>query len=400
MTESPLSARLTDLGSAGPAGSARAANGKAARPRVLMIGPLPPPLGGVQIVNRMLVESSLARDFEIHTVDTSKGALRWAVEKQDWTSPLYFVRNVWRLILALARVRPRVAYIHAAPSISFVRDWVHMLLSRASGARVICHYHGTLHTAFPSPRTPFGRWAGRVMMRTAHRVIVLGPTFQREMSRAWRHDGVTWSPNPVEVARFEAAKPGAAAPWLQPGERSVLFVGRLSAPKGFGDLIEAAPAVLAKHPETRFVLCGVAESAALEPRLRDEVERRALAPHVTFLGSLEDADLARAYVSSHVFVSPSWTEAFPLVIPEAMAAGLPMVVTSVGAIPDFIRDGEDGFLVPPHEPAQLADRIIRLLDDEPLRRRMSAHVRARAAREFAIEIGVERVRQVLRDAIG
>ncbi|MBI1798823.1 MAG: glycosyltransferase family 4 protein [Candidatus Eisenbacteria bacterium] len=334
-----------------------------------MIGPLPPPLGGVQIVNRMLVESSLARDFEIHTVDTSKGALRWAVEKQDWTSPLYFVRNVWRLILALARVRPRV-------------------------------YHGTLHTAFPSPRTPFGRWAGRVMMRTAHRVIVLGPTFQREMSRAWRHDGVTWSPNPVEVARFEAAKPGAAAPWLQPGERSVLFVGRLSAPKGFGDLIEAAPAVLAKHPETRFVLCGVAESAALEPRLRDEVERRALAPHVTFLGSLEDADLARAYVSSHVFVSPSWTEAFPLVIPEAMAAGLPMVVTSVGAIPDFIRDGEDGFLVPPHEPAQLADRIIRLLDDEPLRRRMSAHVRARAAREFAIEIGVERVRQVLRDAIG
>jgi glycosyltransferase involved in cell wall biosynthesis len=348
---------------------------------------------------QMLVDSSLGRDFEIRVANTSKGVLRWAVEKQDWRSPLLFVRNLFRVVSALIRVRPRVAYVHAAPSISFTRDWVHMAAARLLGARVVCHYHGTLHTRFPSPRTRFGRWVGRTLMAAANRIIVLGPTYQREMGRAWGRSDVTWSPNLVEAERFEAARAGATAPWLSPGERGVLYGGRLSAPKGFFDLLDAAPAVLARHPEARFVLCGVAETDAGEPRLRAEVERRGLASRVSFLGSLEGAELARAYVTSTVFVSPTWTEAFPLVIPEAMAAGLPMVVTAVGAIPDFVHDGEDGFLVPPHDAASLADRVVRLLDDEPLRRRIAEHVRSRAAREFAVEVGAERVRRVLRELV-
>ena len=387
-----------------PAGAARAS--APARPRVLMIGPLPPPMGGVQLMNRMLVDSSLARDFEIHTADTSKGVLRWAVEKPDWRTPFLFVRNAARVVAALARVRPRVAYVHAAQSPSLVRDWVHMVLARLAGARVICHYHGTLHARFPSPRTRFGRLAGRFLLGAAHRVIVLGPTYQREMGLAFRRNDLAWSPNLVDLAVFEAARAdgaargATAAPWLDAGERAVLYVGRLSAPKGFFDLLEAVPSVLARHPEARFVLCGVAETDLAEPQLRELVRRRGLESRVTFLGSLEGPDLARAYLTSHVFVSPSWTEAFPLVIPEAMTAGLPLVVTAVGAIPDFVQDGEDGFLVPPRDPAAVADRVNRLLDDEALRRRISERVRARAISEFAIEIGAERVRKVLWEVLG
>jgi glycosyltransferase involved in cell wall biosynthesis len=96
---------------------------------------------------------------------------------------------------------------------------------------------------------------------------------------------------------------------------------------------------------------------------------------------------------------PSWTEAFPLVIPEAMAAGLPVIATAVGAIPDFVTDGEDGFLVPVKDPATLAARIVRLLEDEPLRRRMSERVRARAPQEFAIEVGCAKVAEVLRTVL-
>jgi glycosyltransferase involved in cell wall biosynthesis len=77
-----------------------------------------------------------------------------------------------------------------------------------------------------------------------------------------------------------------------------------------------------------------------------------------------------------------------------MAAGLPVIATAVGAIPDFVTDAEDGFLIAPGDWPALAQRICRLLDDENLRRRIGERVRERAPREFAIEVGCGKVMEV------
>ena len=369
------------------------------RPRLLLIGPLPPPLGGVQLVIDMQVRSSLAREFELHVVDTSKRQLRWAVENPTWKTPLYFVRDFSRLVRALVRVRPDVVLVHAAPSLSILRDWVFMVTARLAGAKVMCHYHGTLHARFPSGETRIGRAVGRLLMSAAHRVIVLSPTYQREMGKAWKRDDLVWVSNVADVALFRNMPANTPAPWLAPGDRAVLFVGRLSAPKGIYDLFDAIPRVIKRHPEARFVLVGVAEREAMEPVVRAEAERRGIGARVTFLGPLEGRDKAAAFVTSKMIVVPSWTEAFPLVIPEAMAAGLPVIATAVGAIPDFVKDGEDGFLVVPRKPSELAERICRLLDDEGLRRRISERLRERAPREFAIEIGCGKVLDAAKDAL-
>jgi glycosyltransferase involved in cell wall biosynthesis len=370
-----------------------------ARPRVLLVGPLPPPLGGVQLMVQMQLRSSLARDFELHVVDTSKQQLRWAVERRTWRTPFYFVRDFTRLMRALIRVRPAAVLLHAAAGASFLRDWLLMLAARLAGARVVCHYHGTLHASFPSAETPRGRAIGRFLMSAAHRVIVLGPAYQREMGRAWQRDDLVWAPNMADIDLFRSVRADGAVRWLLPGERGILFVGRLSAPKGIYDLFDAIPEVIRRHPEARFVLAGVAENDAMEPVIRAEAERRGIAAHVAFLGSLEGRDKAHAYASSQLLVVPSWTEGFPLVIPEAMAAGLPVIATAVGAIPDFVKDGEDGFLIAPRAPLELADRVCRLLADEGLRRRMSQRVRQRAPREFAIEVGCARVAQAITETL-
>jgi len=372
-----------------------------ARPRLLVVGPLPPPLGGVQLVVEMQLRSSLARDFETHVVDTSKRQLRWAVENPTWKTPLYFARDFARLAWALARLRPDVALIHAAPSLSFLRDCVFMVAARLARAKVVCHFHGTLHARFPSFGTRRGRALGRWLMKAANRVIVLGPTYERCMGEAWqRGSDVVWAPNMADIDLFRGTSAATPAPWLARGDRPVLFVGRLSAPKGIYDLFDAIPQVLERHPAAKFVLVGVAENDAMEPVIRAEAERRGIAPRLAFLGALEGSAKAAAFVTSELLVLPSWTEAFPLVIPEAMAAGLPVVSTAVGAIPDFVKDGEDGFLVPPHDPQALAERIARLLDDDSLRGRMSERVRSRGPREFAIEVGCGKVGEVLRSTLG
>jgi glycosyltransferase involved in cell wall biosynthesis len=368
-------------------------------PRVLLVGPLPPPLGGVQLMAQMQLGSSLAHDFELHAVDTSKQQLRWAVEHPTWRTPFYFARDFARLLRALIRVRPAAVLLHAAAGPSFLRDWLLMLAARLAGAKVVCHYHGTLHASFPSAATPRGRAIGRFLMSVAHRVIVLGPTYQREMGRAWQRDDLVWAPNMADVDLFRSQRADTPAPWLAVGERAILFVGRLSAPKGIYDLFDAIPEVIRRHPEARFLLAGVAESDAMEPVIRVAAERRGIAGRVTFLGSLEGRDKAQAYLSSQLIVVPSWTEGFPLVIPEAMAAGLPVIATAVGAIPDFVKDGEDGFLIAPKAPLELADRVCRLLADEELRRRMSQRVRQRAPREFAIEVGCAKVAQAITETL-
>ena len=369
------------------------------RPRLLLIGPLPPPLGGVQLIVDMQLRSSLAQEFDVHPVNTSKRELRWAVENHTWKTPFYFARDFLQLIRMLVRVRPDAALVHATSRLSILRDWMFMVTARLFGAKVICHYHGTLHSRFPSGETRIGRAVGRFLMSAAHRVIVLSPTYQREMGKAWKRDDLVWVSNVADVALFRNMPADTPAPWLASGERAVLFVGRLSAPKGIYDLFDAIPLVAERHPEARFILVGVAESDAMEPVIRAEAGRRGIAARLTFLGSLEGRDKAAAFITSKMIVVPSWTEAFPLVIPEAMAAGLPVIATAVGAIPDFVKDGEDGFLVVPRKPAELADGICRLLDDESLRRRISERLRERAPREFAIEIGCGKVLDAAKDAL-
>ena len=179
----------------------------------------------------MLIHSSLATDFEVHVVDTSKRVERWAVEKPSWTTPFFFARDLGRLVPALLRLQPDVVVVHASGSFSFVRDWMFMFVARLCGARVVCHYHGTLHTRFPSTLTPAGRFFGRTMMAAADRVIVVGPGYRDRFAAAWSRDDVAWSPNVADVALYRDVR-AEHAPWLAPGERGVLFVGRLSRPKG------------------------------------------------------------------------------------------------------------------------------------------------------------------------
>lgn len=370
----------------------------ASRPRVLIVGPLPPPLGGVQLMIEMQLRSCLAREFQLSVTDTSKRQLRWAVETPSWRTPGYFFRDLVRLVRDLIRIRPRAVIVHASSGRSFLRDWVFMITARIFRAKVICHYHGSLHTNFPSCETSRGRLIGRALMRAAHRVIVLGPTYQREMAAAWRREDIEWVANVADTDLFSVAE-REPSPWLTADQLGVLFVGRLSEPKGIWDLLDAMPLVISRVPRVRFMLVGVAEDLAKEVKLRDEVKKRNLSQNVVFLGSLEGNEKARAYVSASLIVVPSWTEGFPLVIPEAMAAGLPIIATAVGAIPDFVADGQDGFLVPPRNPTVLAERIIQLAEDADRRSKISARVKTRSEKEFAMDIGFGRVARIVGDVL-
>jgi glycosyltransferase involved in cell wall biosynthesis len=158
--------------------------------------------------------------------------------------------------------------------------------------------------------------------------------------------------------------------------------------KGHRYLVEAAVEVVRELPDVRFVLVGV---GPLEERIKRQAEQAGVAGSMIFAGFRDDApELAAIF---DVFTLPSLHEGLSIALIEAMAQGVPAVVTRAGGLPEVLHHGSQGFLVPPRDPHALASSLIRLLGDRDLRTRFGMAARERAA-YFDIRNAVARMEQV------
>jgi len=205
--------------------------------------------------------------------------------------------------------------------------------------------------------------------------------------------------NGVEEDRLHLIPPGVnpslfEGPFEDPfegvGRPRVLFVGRLAPQKGVRALVVAA--ALIEDPSAWVLLVGDGpERKALERK----AERIGVGDRVRFLGFFAHERLPAALAHADVLVLPSVYEELGTVLLEAMWAGLPIVASRTGGIPDVIEDGVNGLLVPPGEPEALARAIDRVLADRGLAYRLSEGAQARA-KDYDWEVLAGRVLQVYR----
>src|SRR5215831_8555544 len=255
------------------------------------------------------------------------------------------VRAVW--LIDRPVISPAYAALHAA---GVRRVVVH---DHSSGARQVRH----------GLRGLAKHLATRVPWAAADAVVAVS-AYVAERQRAAggvAAERIHVVPNPVSVPRT-IARPAAevrAALGLAPGRRLVAAAGRLTTEKGFSDLLEAADAL----PEDVDVL--VFGDGPERARLEAQRARLRTGARVRLAGQRPDA--ADCVAAADVCVVPSrWEEAFCLAAAEALARARPVVATRVGAIPELVRDGVTGLLVPPASATELADGILRLLDDPEL----------------------------------
>ncbi len=185
--------------------------------------------------------------------------------------------------------------------------------------------------------------------------------------------------NGIDLARvpdWERAGRGAREVLgLPPDVPVVGTVANFRPEKGHPDLLAAAELVLLRVPDAHFVLIG---SGPTEADVRRVIAERGLEASVTMAGSREDAvALMGAF---DVFALASHHEGLPIALLEAMALARPMAVTAAGGIPEVVRSGEHGFVVPRGDPAALARGIVRLLEDRELAVRMGSAAKDRVSR--------------------
>lgn len=163
-------------------------------------------------------------------------------------------------------------------------------------------------------------------------------------------------------------------------------------------LIKAFALVAENFPEARLRIAGAAETAYLEECKR-QVENDSVQNKVSFLGNISIEEVQTELSKANCLVVPSFQENAPLNIAEAMAAGVAVVASSVGGIPEMVRDGKTGLLVDPHDTGGIASAISRIISDPKLAEDMSRHAKESAAERFQASTVCEKTMQVYREVL-
>ncbi len=272
------------------------------------------------------------------------------------------LRLVGRLRESLRRLRPDILHTHLIHA-----DTYGFLAGKLAGVpRIISSRHND---------DPFRR---RLPLRLTHRALWRGLHAGIAISEAIRQFMVEVEGAPedklhvvhygLEFERIEPAQIDAARSALRdelhlPPETFLFGMAcRLTAQKGISDALQAFARIAESDERAHFVVAGDGELMA---RLLAEAQDWGLAERVHFLGWR--SDVLDVLAALDVFLMPSRWEGFGLVLIEAMSRRIPVIASRVSAIPEIVRDGESGLLVPPSDPRALAEAMQRLLHDRPLR---------------------------------
>jgi glycosyltransferase involved in cell wall biosynthesis len=171
--------------------------------------------------------------------------------------------------------------------------------------------------------------------------------------------------------------------------RLIGMVGHINEAKGVPDFINAAALIRDLHPESRFIVVGapLATNKRLFEDVKGLIKSQKLQDQVILTGRRNDVSELLAMFD--VFVMPSLYEACPISLLEAMSMAKPIVATDVGGIPQLVRNGVQGLLCPPNNPAALAERILSLLDNPAEGKRLGLEARKRAVTKFDLSICID-----------
>ena len=261
--------------------------------------------------------------------------------------------------LLLGEKRRVVVHIHASSGAGFWREAAFMGAAFVAGSPVILHLHGN----------GFDRSIRWFLEQAA---VVCVPC---EASRKWvksvaRRADVVIAPPPVALSVPEVTRPNL-----------VLFLGHLEAQKGIYDLLDAVARVRAVVPDLRLVCAGDGDRIGVA----HYAERLGIADAVKFTGWVGPSGKRALLEHAAVFALPSYDAALPVSLIEAMSAGVPVVASPVGGIPEVVADGASGFLVAPGDKGALERALRRLLIERTLAARMGAAARETARARFAPE---------------
>ncbi len=333
------------------------------KPKVLILGKLPPPHYGPAIATEILLKSNLRTYYALYHLDTGTHESLLTFGQWSWKN---FFKNIGlyvRFVFLILRHWPDLILIPISQAtLPLMKDSIFILLSRLFCRRTVLQLRGSNFKNLLNAMWPLTRFYISLILRRTQGVIVLGNKLRFLFEEYF-------SPGQIFVV------PNGANYHFTPPEKNgrvprVLHLTNLQSSKGIEDVIEAAR-ILKNDSETRFHLDVV--GAWRDEKTRSKCLKIANDHRlpITFYPPADANEKFKFLAHADIFVfTPRAPEGHPWVIVEALAAGLPVISTDQGAIAESVIDGVNGFIVATQNPRQLAEKITVLLDNPDLKKQM------------------------------
>lgn len=315
--------------------------------RVLVIGGLPPPIGGVETVMENMM-SLRPKGFELIAFDVAKSRL---IKSNIIFNSINFIYRCIKLFFVMLKVKPDIVHVHFAAGKDFWQKAVFMLISKMFKNKTILHMHSGKFPEFYN--TSRRKNLIKRLMHMGDGIIVLTKgweVFYREILRCKNIHILNNSIDLEVITRY-------ASHHKRSKTKRMLFVGRIETPKGIYELLWA----LKKLRDMDIHLYVMGPFMKNEKEIRALCDKYGISDKITFLGIILGDERFKYFANADIFVLPSYSEGLPLSILEAMAFGMPVVATDVGAISEVVKKN-NGILVRPKDADELSKAIRRIID--------------------------------------
>ncbi|MFQ6033064.1 MAG: glycosyltransferase family 4 protein, partial [Candidatus Zixiibacteriota bacterium] len=277
----------------------------------------------------------------------------------------------------------------------FLRDSIFILIAGVLfRKKIVVHLHGGYFKTFYHKSSKLVKRYINFVFQYVSRGIVLGYCLKNLLEEILPEDRIDVVYNGIDTTPFEKIN----GERKDNGRFTMLFAGVLWESKGFFDLIKAVPMVTRYYPNIEVFIAGRWDDHRLKNRVNTYVRENNLQDKVKFVGVVTGEEKTRLFKSSDAFVLPTYfyLEGQPVVILEAMAAGLPVITTDRGSIKEMITHGQNGFIIPPYSPHEIAEKIAILIEDKNLRKKMGETSYRRVKERFTLDHYVDGVVEVLK----
>lgn len=362
---------------------------------------VPPPIAGQSVAGSMLLRALAAEQIPLKVINLGRAVSGISTSAQKLERTGAALRFVVELCRARQRLgTPTVFYLQLGRSRGgLMRDFPLLQLARWLKMPAVIHLHGLgLQGSLNSLPGPVRRRIG-VLLREVARAIVLSPRLLSDVEGIVPRHSTVVVPNGVEHCTVEAATRERAR---AQGVFTCLYLANLSPAKGYDTVLEVARLSQRQKLEFRFVIAGEPGAGGIE--LPDSFATRNKLGNIVWLGPVEAELKHRTLASADVLLLPSESEGQPISILEAMHFGAVAVASDVGGIPDLLRDGVTGFLVPPGDAGAILAVLVKLSRNRhklnAIRRAAAAEAKAKYTEELHAQQMVEVLRDVAREHFG
>ena len=333
---------------------------------IVMLGTALDTKGGISAVVKVYHQGGMFDRWPIIYIATH-------TDRGFWPKLWIVVTSLVQFCCLLLRRQVAFIHVHSASAASFWRKSIFMALALLTRCPIVLHIHGGGFMHFYGQDCgAFRQWLVRFFLDHAAHIIVLSPEWKTKIASLTKNEHIIPIFNPVTIEENEKNQ--------KKDPHTLLFLGRLHEEKGIFDLLEAIARLRSKFPDIRLLCGGDGEVEAVKKR----IVSLGLQDAVQLLGWVGGDDKKQALAASSVYVLPSYYEGLPMGVLEAMAAGVPVVATIVGGIPELITDGVDGRLVSPGDIEQLTTVLRDLLGNSELKETMGMAGAKKIRTHFAV----------------